>query len=174
MLQVFVCGFNPVIPNILASGYHNPRSSYIIRFSPRCRSKDAVVKLWDVPESAASQSSRTADQPVNISSFSKADAGDLTSLHWNHDGTLLAVASYDSVLRICDLSGNMYFEHTQHQVSASMWLRYLHSLLCAGPYIYDQIFEIRSMARVCEPGQHCVFVGCGRKTAAPTIQCTYR
>jgi hypothetical protein len=42
---------------------------------------------------------------------------DLTMLSWNRDGTLLAVASYDSIIRVIDHHGDLYFSSTQHKVS---------------------------------------------------------
>ena len=47
---------------------------------------------------------------------SQAEQGDLTSLDWNPDGTLLAVGSYDSILRVCSVEGGIFFSHPQHQV----------------------------------------------------------
>jgi transducin (beta)-like 1 len=55
-------------------------------------------------------------KPLKISYFSKPEQGDLTSLDWNSDGSLLAIGSYDSILRIVTTSGKLYFSHRQHEV----------------------------------------------------------
>ena len=55
-------------------------------------------------------------KPLKISYFSKPDQGDLTSLDWNFDGSLLAIGSYDSILRVVTTSGELYFSHSQHEV----------------------------------------------------------
>ncbi|KAF9074948.1 WD40-repeat-containing domain protein [Rhodocollybia butyracea] len=94
--EVFVCAFNPVKYNLLASG-----------------SKDAVVKIWKLPD--PTNPSAPAEDPVTIDYFSKEDARDLTCLSWNSAGTLLAIASYDCKLRICDIAGSMYYENDKHQ-----------------------------------------------------------
>jgi len=52
---------------------------------------------------------------VKLAYFAKQDQGDLTSLDWNFDGSLLAIGSYDSILRICTASGKLYFSHRQHE-----------------------------------------------------------
>ncbi|KAF5392424.1 hypothetical protein D9757_002332 [Collybiopsis confluens] len=94
--EVFVCAFNPVKYNLLASG-----------------SKDAVVKIWKLSDT--SNPLGQAGEPITIDSFSQPDSGDLTCLSWNPDGTLLAIASYDSKLRICGTNGEMYFQSDKHE-----------------------------------------------------------
>ncbi|KAG6811854.1 hypothetical protein H0H92_005525 [Tricholoma furcatifolium] len=79
--QVFVCGFNPTYHEILATG-----------------SKDAVVNLWTLPKPPEGQFAKPVD-PVVIDYFANSESSDLTSLDWNNDGTLVAIGSYDSVLR---------------------------------------------------------------------------
>lgn len=83
------------------------------------RSKDAIVNIWNLPNPPA-EPSRFAEQPgppLVIDYFARPEQGDLTSLHWNADGSLLAVGSYDAVLRICSASGGLYFSNPQHSVN---------------------------------------------------------
>ncbi|GLB35783.1 putative WD40 repeat-like protein [Lyophyllum shimeji] len=97
--EVFVCGFNPVKHELLATG-----------------SKDAVVNLWNLPKSPEGPDNfATPVSPTVIDYFAKPEQGDLTSLHWNVDGTLVAIGSYDSTLRVCTSSGSLYFSNPQHQ-----------------------------------------------------------
>ncbi|KAF8204464.1 WD40-repeat-containing domain protein [Mycena galopus ATCC 62051] len=87
--EVFVCAFNPVKPSILATG-----------------SKDAVLNIWDLPNPPLPGSLEFAQPP---------DCPADWTLHWNAEGTLVAVGSYDSVLRVCTAEGELYFVNTQHQ-----------------------------------------------------------
>ncbi|KAJ7603123.1 WD40 repeat-like protein [Roridomyces roridus] len=99
--EVFVCAFNPVKQSILVTG-----------------SKDAVVNLWDLPNPPAATSPNFAQAPGpprRLEHFGAADQGDLTALHWNNEGNLVAIGSYDTVLRVCTVEGDLYFSHTQHQ-----------------------------------------------------------
>ncbi|KAK7063722.1 F-box-like/WD repeat-containing protein TBL1Y [Favolaschia claudopus] len=100
--EVFVCAFNPAKPSLLASG-----------------SKDAVINIWDLPDPpldlpGSSEFAQPPGQPRKLE-LSDNQQGDLTALHWNPDGTLIAVGSYDSVLRVCTAEGELYFTSTQHQ-----------------------------------------------------------
>lgn len=84
-------------------------------------SKDGIVHIWDVPDPSKAGSS-TYSGPLITANFRGADnptaeGVDLTSLDWNPDGSLLAVGSYDSVLRIIRPSGELYFSHPQHKVN---------------------------------------------------------
>ncbi|KAH9898280.1 WD40 repeat-like protein [Cubamyces lactineus] len=96
--EVFVCAWNPVHRSTLASG-----------------SRDSVVHLWNVPGPDQNGDVNTQlDPPLTCAYPSKEEQGDLTSLDWSSDGALLAIGCYDSVLRICDTEGKLYFMHTQH------------------------------------------------------------
>ncbi|KAG5639567.1 hypothetical protein H0H81_012238 [Sphagnurus paluster] len=71
-------------------------------------SKDAIVNLWNLPKPPKGpDKSATAVAPVVVDYFSKSEQGDLTSIDWNADGTLVAIGSYDSILRICTYSGTL-------------------------------------------------------------------
>ncbi|KAJ6541800.1 WD40 repeat-like protein [Mycena capillaripes] len=99
--EVFVCAFNPVQQSILVTG-----------------SKDAVVNLWNLPNPPPMNSSDFAQPPgppLHLAHFQNVDQGDLTALHWNAEGTLVAIGSYDTVLRVCSADGELYFSHKQHR-----------------------------------------------------------
>ncbi|KAH8099279.1 WD40 repeat-like protein [Cristinia sonorae] len=94
--EVFLTSWNPVTPSSLASG-----------------SKDTIVNIWNVPENL--DISDSVDAPIKLAHLPKDDQGDLTSLDWNSDGTLLAAGSYDAILRMCDSSGKLYYSYEQHK-----------------------------------------------------------
>ncbi|PCH34026.1 WD40 repeat-like protein [Wolfiporia cocos MD-104 SS10] len=98
--EVFVCAWNPARKSTLASG-----------------SRDTVVHLWNVPEARPASSSipPKIGPPMTLSYPSQSEQGDLTSLDWTRDGSLLAIGSYDAILRVCTASGELYFSHTQHE-----------------------------------------------------------
>ncbi|KAL1951410.1 hypothetical protein VTO73DRAFT_559 [Trametes versicolor] len=96
--EVFVCSWNPVDKTLLASG-----------------SRDSVVHLWSVPVADKYGYMPSQVDPPRTCTFTpNQESGDLTSLDWSKDGTLLAIGCYDSVLRICDANGKLYFSHAQH------------------------------------------------------------
>lgn len=82
------------------------------------RSKDAIVHLWNMSEPIPDEvdTSPTGDNPLTLAYSTNGAQADLTSLDWNRDGTLLAIGSYDSVLRVCTSSGKLYFSNDKHQV----------------------------------------------------------
>ncbi|KAA1467843.1 WD40 repeat-like protein [Dentipellis sp. KUC8613] len=96
--EVFVCAWNPTLPHILASG-----------------SKDAIVHLWNLPILPKDSSAAPPAEPLTLAYYPKEDQGDLTSLDWNSDGSLLAIGSYDAILRVCTSTGELYFSNPKHQ-----------------------------------------------------------
>lgn len=78
------------------------------------------MNLWDLPDPPQDGFSAAPGTPVVFEKVSTFEHADLTSLDWNSDGTLLAIGSYDSILRVCNVDGSVYFSHPQHQVSACM------------------------------------------------------
>lgn len=78
-------------------------------------SKDGIVHVWTVGD-PPKDGSTSDPKPLKLAFFAKAEHGDLTSLDWSFDGSLLAIGSYDSILRICTSSGKLYFSHRQHEV----------------------------------------------------------
>lgn len=89
---------------------------FVAHYSFEVRSKDSMVYLWEIPDSPAEGFSETPCMSHLLEHVTKPGQADLTSLHWNPDGTLLAIGSYNSILRICTLEGSIYFTHHQHQV----------------------------------------------------------
>ncbi|TFK56755.1 WD40 repeat-like protein [Heliocybe sulcata] len=99
--EVFVCAWNPVKIGLLATG-----------------SKDAVVNLWNIPgppEDGSDFAPRCTEDPIKISHWSKPEQADLTSLDWSPDGSLLAIGSYDAILRVCDTTGDLYLSDHIHE-----------------------------------------------------------
>lgn len=72
-------------------------------------SKDAIVHIWDLPPS----SRKYPEEPLTLAHLPNAVEGDLTSLDWNPTGTLLAIGSYDAVLRIATSSGELYMSNPE-------------------------------------------------------------
>ncbi|EKM61352.1 uncharacterized protein PHACADRAFT_247901 [Phanerochaete carnosa HHB-10118-sp] len=96
--EVFVCAWNPSSKNILGTG-----------------SKDTVVNIWRLHEPSFNDPAPTSDPPLTFTHRVDADQGDLTSLDWSPDGKLLAAGSYDTYLRICDSSGQLYFAESMQK-----------------------------------------------------------
>ena len=106
--------------NMLASGYGRATGFFIVYLNHyfSFRSKDGVVNLWNIPDLPPNglESAELPREPIALESASRAQQKDLTSLDWNSEGTLLALGSYDSILRVCTSQGSNYFSHPQHQV----------------------------------------------------------
>jgi WD40 repeat protein len=118
-----------------------------------CRSKDAVIHLWDLPQTAIVKTKSLKPYQAIDCSSAKHDA-DLTSLDWNCHGTLLSVGSYDATLRIYTVSAELYFESRLHKVRTPGW-RVYRTLICrplSGPNICYALLQGREMARYCQLG----------------------
>lgn len=106
--------------NMLASGYVPATESFLLYLNLyfSFRSKDGIVNLWNFPDPPPNglESAEAPGEPIALENLSRAQQKDLTSLDWNSEGTLLALGSYDSVLRVCTNQGSVYFSHPQHQV----------------------------------------------------------
>ncbi|TEB38709.1 WD40 repeat-like protein [Coprinellus micaceus] len=99
--EVFVCAWNPASPDILSTG-----------------AKDSEVILWDLAKKATSPNEFVTEGHMlaSLGKLSQAgQQGDLTSLHWSHDGQLLAIGSYDSVLRVATKRGTIWMTSNLHE-----------------------------------------------------------
>jgi WD40 repeat protein len=50
------------------------------------------------------------------------EQGDVTSIEWNQDGTLLASGCFDGTVRIWSVEGTVLLHERQHSVSCRMYL----------------------------------------------------
>lgn len=92
--EVFVCSWSPR-NNRLATG-----------------SKNAMINIYDLPRSLAEES---VVQLKMIEGLTTMEQGDITSLEWNHDGTLLAIGSYDAYIRVYRPNGDPWIIEKQHK-----------------------------------------------------------
>lgn len=92
--EVFICQWHPLKPNLLATG-----------------SKDATVRLWNVPVPPAPLFTPVAlrHQP------DPADARDITAIDWDRTGARLATGCYDGVVRVWTAEGAHQFNLKFHQ-----------------------------------------------------------
>ena len=122
---------------VSSHGYGDRASSTFLVY----RSKDAVIHLWNLPQTPNTKTKSIKPYQAIDCSSAKADA-DLTSLDWNCHGTLLSVGSYDATLRIYTAAAELYFESRLHKVSTTRWgitsTKNRRSFL--GPYIRDALF----------------------------------
>ncbi|KAF8921889.1 WD40-repeat-containing domain protein [Mucidula mucida] len=94
--RVFVCLFNPANSQVMATG-----------------SKNAELKIWTLPYPMDTAQFSVA--PANVY-FGPAQNGvDITSLHWNSEGSLVAVACYDATLRLITLDGRIHSLYKNHE-----------------------------------------------------------
>ncbi|GJE85862.1 WD40 repeat-like protein [Phanerochaete sordida] len=96
--EVFVCAWNPANKNILGTG-----------------SKDTVMNIWHLHEPSPNEPTPTSESPLTFVHRVDVEQGDLTSLDWSPDGKLLAAGSYDTYLRICDSSGQLYLAESMQK-----------------------------------------------------------
>lgn len=96
--EVFVASWNPTSTGSLITG-----------------ARDATIMYWDIPTNSHDGLVVSSLQPTAKISLTNSAKADLTSLDWNKDGTLVAIGSLDSVLRICDTSGKTYMIDHHHK-----------------------------------------------------------
>ncbi|KAH7886002.1 WD40 repeat-like protein [Phlebopus sp. FC_14] len=97
--EVFVVAWSPSAAGHLISG-----------------SRDAAINYWEVPSGSYNHTSASQLQPVlTLANLSTSGQADLTSLDWNHDGSLVAIGSYDSALRIYTAFGKLHLADSHHK-----------------------------------------------------------
>jgi transducin (beta)-like 1 len=82
------------------------------------RDRDALVNYWNIPIAPSTLPATSAPPqlpPTHSVATSKEDMCDLTAIDWSPDGLLLAVASYDSIMRILTASGELYMTDPVHK-----------------------------------------------------------
>lgn len=53
---------------------------------------------------------------LTLGKLSNDSQGDLTAINWSADGSLLAIGSYDSILRVATATGSIYMTSDLHEV----------------------------------------------------------
>lgn len=96
--EVFVVAWNPSTKGQLVSG-----------------SRDAVVHYWSVPNGPNNDPTAPIQPTFTLSDITLDSQADLTALNWNHDGSLVAIGSFDSILRICTANGETHFKDSHHE-----------------------------------------------------------
>ncbi|KAI7869054.1 WD40-repeat-containing domain protein [Spinellus fusiger] len=91
--EVFSCSWNPVLPNLLASG-----------------SGDATARFWQVPDEGPVPEPIVLNHLPNLN-----DNKDVTTLDWDPSGTFLATGSYDGQARIWTQKGQLRLVMSQHR-----------------------------------------------------------
>lgn len=112
--------WNPKRHRLLASGYAiYSIAKWTYSNIALIRSKDATVRIWDLPISQDDAAAESSNAPVVLEHLPLIDSHDITALDWNPEGTLIATGSYDSILRIWTARGDFYMSHPQHKVRVS-------------------------------------------------------
>jgi len=73
------------------------------------------VNYWAVPSGPNNDHTAPIQPTLTLPDLTLDSQADLTALNWNHDGSLVAIGSYDSILRICTASGETYFKDSHHK-----------------------------------------------------------
>jgi transducin (beta)-like 1 len=88
--EVFMCAWNPVYTNLLATG-----------------SGDASARIWRMGGKEAKDGPGTCILLHHGTDPTDTRNKDVTTLEWSSNGELLATGSYDGVARVWDRSGNL-------------------------------------------------------------------
>jgi transducin (beta)-like 1 len=88
--EVFMCAWNPVFTNLLATG-----------------SGDASARIWQMGGKEAKDGSGTCRLLQHGTDATDTKNKDVTTLEWSSDGEFLATGSYDGVARVWGRSGNL-------------------------------------------------------------------
>lgn len=88
--EVFMCAWNPVYTNLIATG-----------------SGDASARIWEMNDMRANAGLKSCiELPHGIESGDRRKK-DVTTLEWSTDGVLLATGSYDGFARVWDRKGTL-------------------------------------------------------------------
>jgi WD40 repeat protein len=88
--EVFMCAWNPVYTNLIATG-----------------SGDASARIWEMNDMRANAGLKSSiELPHGIESGDRRKK-DVTTLEWSADGLLLATGSYDGFARVWDRKGTL-------------------------------------------------------------------
>ncbi|KAG8900616.1 hypothetical protein FRB99_005947 [Tulasnella sp. 403] len=100
--EVFICQWHPLKPNVLATG-----------------SKDATVRLWNVPVPPAPLFTPVALRHIP----DPTDARDITAIDWDRTGARIATGCYDGIVRVWTAEGAHQFNLKFHQgpIFANRW-----------------------------------------------------
>ncbi|TMW60076.1 hypothetical protein Poli38472_000118 [Pythium oligandrum] len=111
--EVYGCLWNPT-RNILVSG-----------------SSDSTARIWEIPSDAVVNKELTPSPKVL--NHGTGPHKDVTTLEWNHDGSLLASGTYNGKTRIWTADGEMkhMFQHHNGPVFATRWSKSSAYLLSA-------------------------------------------
>ncbi|KAG8219619.1 WD40-repeat-containing domain protein [Butyriboletus roseoflavus] len=97
--EVFVVAWSPTTAGQLVSG-----------------SRDATVHYWNVPFGSHDGSPTSPPRPtLTLSNLATSSQADLTSIDWSPDGLLVAIGSYDAILRIYTSTGKVYLTDDHHK-----------------------------------------------------------
>ncbi|KAJ6645347.1 F-box-like/WD repeat-containing protein ebi [Pseudolycoriella hygida] len=126
--EVFVCAWSP-IADLLASGSH-----------------DSTARIWDLSDNSESLNEHVLCH-YNHYAQDSTDVlkdGDVMSLDWNHNGSLLATGSYDGYVRIWTTNGRLTnaFGNNKGPIFALKWNKRGYYILSAeinGTFIWDAI-----------------------------------
>lgn len=84
-------------------------------------SSDSTARIWDIPSDFAT--SKAASEPVHVLNHGTGPHKDVTTIEWNHDGSLLATGTYNGKTRIWTADGEMkqLLQYHQGPVFATRW-----------------------------------------------------
>ncbi|RLN37026.1 hypothetical protein BBO99_00004699 [Phytophthora kernoviae] len=125
--EVYACSWNPV-KNILVSG-----------------SSDSTARIWTLPNKV--ENAKAVD--ATVLNHGTGPHKDVTTLEWNHDGSLLASGTYNGKTRIWNSEGEMkhLFQYHNGPVFATRWSKTSLFLLSASfdktVAIWDPISETK-------------------------------
>ncbi|KAF1325888.1 Wd domain-containing protein, partial [Globisporangium splendens] len=101
--EVYGCLWNPV-KNLLVSG-----------------SSDSTARIWEIPSEI--NNSKSLSLTPKVLNHGAGPHKDVTTLEWNHDGTLLASGTYNGKTRVWNIDGEMkhVFQYHNGPVFATRW-----------------------------------------------------